>query len=120
MTYFRRACDLEDREIGLSAISKIEYMLKETRIFLKKGDFSATRRMVCYNLVSMPVRWRFSMKIRHSISLSSSRSLHLCVRICAFTFQYDRTIKALTDVVDTDGDGQITYEELRATDAGQV
>ena len=47
MTYFRRACDLEDREIGLSAISKIEYMLKETRIFLKKRDFAATRRMVC-------------------------------------------------------------------------
>ena len=76
MTFFRRACDLEDREIGLSAISKVEYMLKETRAFLKKGDFSATRRM------------------------------------------YDRTIKALTDVVDVDGDGEITYEELKATDAG--
>jgi len=78
MTYYRRACELEDREIGLAAISKIEYMLKETRIFLRKGDFQATRRM------------------------------------------YDRTIKALTDLVDADGDGEITYEELKATDAGTL
>jgi tetratricopeptide (TPR) repeat protein len=78
MTYYRRARDLEDKEIGLSAISKIEYMLKETRIFLRKGDFQATRRM------------------------------------------YDRTIKALTDLVDADGDGHITYEELKATDAGTL
>ena len=78
MTFFRRARDLEDREIGLSEISKIEYMLKETRVFLKKGDFHATRRM------------------------------------------YDRTLKVLTDVVDVDGDGNITYEELKATDAGTV
>jgi len=78
MTYFRRACDIEEKEIGLSPISKIEYMLKETRMFLKKGDFQATRRM------------------------------------------YDRTLKALTDLVDVDGDGEITYEELKATDAGTL
>jgi tetratricopeptide (TPR) repeat protein len=78
MTYFRRACNIEEKEIGLSPISKIEYMLKETRMYWKKGDFQATRRM------------------------------------------YDRTLKALTDLVDVDGDGEITYEELKATDAGTL
>lgn len=78
MTYNRRACDLEERLIGLSGISKIEYMLKETRIFLQKKDFRKTRE------------------------------------------NYEKTLKALTALVDVDGDGEITYEELKATDAGTL
>ena len=45
MTYYRRACELEDREIGLAAISKIEYMPRRRAYSCGRATFK--RRDAC-------------------------------------------------------------------------
>ena len=44
ISFFRRACDLEDRLLGLTPLRKVEYMLTEVHTLMDKKEFMQVLR----------------------------------------------------------------------------